>query len=492
MGKKSLTQSTTKKKKTSAAKKKTPQKKTAAASAKNTKTTKTRAKTTAKKPSLKSLLKKQFDPWTPEKPFAPETGPEAEKRFAAPPLTGDYPEKDGERIRTLLLKQIDLGASEPQVPPGPAEPEPSGAEPPKAHKEAQVAAALQEPAEPGQTEAPQEAVSEEQTGAPGPAAAARKAAQEEKPAEPEAAEKPAETVAGAEPQRKEAGPAGVENADKRQPEPPGPSGPQGPPPGGGEPPQPPAGAGREPLLDKGLLLLVGAVALVFVLITGASIANMDNYYLRQTNAGLEIYRGKFSPRGKVKIAFLPGLKAQLPEKEVYSRKQALAPAFDYYLEKADALGKTGELPDFEKILKHLARAKKYAVTDEQRRQVNRRINHIKFLALLYKADLAAQKQDRQALQAALENLEQASDLALGEENRLAVKKRMEETRKALKELEKQEAPAAGQKAGAPEKPGKAPTEPKKPEEPEKPEKKTGSPDKKHEKQKPATGQKHET
>ncbi|MFP3981911.1 MAG: hypothetical protein ACLFUY_10975, partial [Desulfobacterales bacterium] len=351
MGKKSLTQSTDKKKNSSTGKKSTSKskkgspKKTAAASAKSKTTKKTTAKKTsavkktAKKPSLKTLRKKKFDTWRPEHPFMPEKGPDPEKNYTAPAITDDYEAEAGKKIQALLLKQIDLSTAEPESSPAAPQAETGGAD---RDKEKALSAETEE------------------------ATAAQKPASGKKQDKPTDRGKP--------------------------PEPPGPTGPSGPTGGGGK---------KELPVSRAMMVLIGVVALIFVLLIGASIQNMGSYYLKQTNTALEIWRGEFSPAGKTRIAVLRGAKAPAEIRDSYSKEQALTHAFAYYMEKADSLSKAADLPDFRAIRKYLEKAEQFAVTQNQRSRVKQRLQRIEYITLLYQAEVAAENQTQSGLETAL-------------------------------------------------------------------------------------------
>ncbi|MFW6011257.1 MAG: hypothetical protein ACOC8Q_01980 [Desulfosalsimonas sp.] len=201
-----------------------------------------------------------------------------------------------------------------------------------------------------------------------------------------------------------------------------------------EPPGPPGGENREPPISRGMLGLIIALVLIFALLIGASINNMGNYYLEQTNTGLEIWRGDFSPNGREKIVTLPGVKAPEPVKEQYTRKEAFALAFKYFMEKADEIAETQDLPNLALIRDNLEKAKKYAVTEKRKKQVNRRLDRIDFLTLLYKADVAAQKQTRQGYETALKVLQQAKKLELSDDDRQMFQLRIGRIQKELEAL----------------------------------------------------------
>lgn len=249
---------------------------------------------------------------------------------------------------------------------------------------------------------------------------------------PEAVQEPAgtgtdETEAGEKPESKQP-------SDSSGEKPPGP--PQGPPGGGGK---------SQPPISLGMLGLIGAIALIFALIISASINNTDNYYLKQTNKGLEIWRGEFSPSGREKIVTLRGWEASKPLKEEYSREEAFKPAFDYFMEKADTVAETRDLPDLSAIRDNLNKAKQYAITEEQKELVNRRLDRIDFLMLLYRADVAAEKQTAQGYEKAMDLLEQAEELELAEGDKQRLQQRISQARQKLEKLQEEPGNTDGNK-----------------------------------------------
>ncbi|MCF8026544.1 MAG: hypothetical protein K9K82_13790 [Desulfobacteraceae bacterium] len=211
---------------------------------------------------------------------------------------------------------------------------------------------------------------------------------------------------------------------------------------GEEPPGPPSGeppgkGGEELPLSRGMLGGIIAVALVFALLIGASIKNMDNFYIRQTGSVLEIWKGDFSPGGREKIAALPGAKAPEPIKDEYSRQEAFALAFDYYIKKAESMAEAEQLPDLNAIRDRLEKAKQFALTEDQKKLVSERLNRIEFLTLLYRADVAAEKQTRQGYKTSLESLEQAKELGPPDQDMQMVEQRINRIRGKLEKLQEE-------------------------------------------------------
>ncbi|MDO9263472.1 MAG: hypothetical protein Q7U02_05865, partial [Desulfosalsimonadaceae bacterium] len=116
MGKKSLTKSTTKKKKTTEKKPsgqaadiavestpKAPEAKAAAPAP----TAAEKKKPVAKKPTIKTLLKKDFGTWAPATLFSVSPDATSAGNYTAPPFIDDADPVKAETIRALLANQFD-------------------------------------------------------------------------------------------------------------------------------------------------------------------------------------------------------------------------------------------------------------------------------------------------------------------------------------------------------------------------------------------------
>ena len=400
---------------------------------------------------IQTLIKLQFETWVPEKPYSPEADEAYSKDFSAPPAFEGID-------RGLLFKQFDLSIPDEKKPleqpviaevpaesaapekPAPAEvtPAPAPVEPeaPKAEIEAPVAKPIAEEPIPGLEPPIVTEPAEPPTETPAVQAPVETAPAPETPPEttpptpvekaPVIAEKP--VVKAAEPKKT----TGKEKAA----EPPKPPkddnmGGSGMPP---EPPEPPTSK-KEPSMNPGLKLLIVSLGVIFALVIAASISNMQNYYVKQTDKGIEIWRGDFSPRGKDRIVQLYGAKAPEAIDDVYSREQALTLAFNYYMTKADALpGTDGDLIDFKAIINYLEKAKEYAVTGAQQELVTRRLNEIDFMMLSYKADVSAGKKTEEGYKEALGFLKEAKQLKLGPEQKEQLLQKNREFTAALDNL----------------------------------------------------------
>ncbi len=169
-------------------------------------------------------------------------------------------------------------------------------------------------------------------------------------------------------------------------------------------------APTDPPLDNPLKMLIAVILGLFGLLIIASSMNTNNYYLTVTDNAVEIWQGKFSPIGRERIISVPDATITEPVKSVYTQKEALVPAFNYYIKKSEALSEvTGQL-DFKTIKSDLYQAIKFAPTRQQAKMAKTRLNKINFIFLVYKADVAAGKNTIEGCEAALKNLSKAAAL----------------------------------------------------------------------------------
>jgi len=117
-------------------------------------------------------------------------------------------------------------------------------------------------------------------------------------------------------------------------------------------------------------------ALILFMMITASVNNSSKYYIRDTNAGLEIWKGQFAPKGLKKVVFLNGLNYSVT-KEIYSKNEVLPIAFQYYLDMADNLIKAKATPDFQTITNLVEKASRFAITPKEKETIARYKTSIK-------------------------------------------------------------------------------------------------------------------
>ena len=326
------------------------------------------AATSKPQPTIRELLSRQF---ASEQPAAIQSSPEPDfSNMAAPPLIhSDHPQ-EAARLHGLLLQKFSMSEIE-KAAKAPVESKPVQA-PEQVQKEAEpVAAAAKE------TPQPQAMLSQEvpptQTATP-----------ENAPEMP--ATRHSEINESASSEGPHTGPG----------EPPSESSPK------------PERAPADPV-ERIMKLAAVILAALFMMILWASIVNHSKFYVAQRNQAVEIYRGRFSPTGKKFFVVLHGLQMNTPQKN-YTRKEIYPLIFGYYLEKSDSLLEVSDVPAYDSIRTYLEKADKYALNASMRDAVRTRLNNIDRLMLLYKADVAINKNTPESLEAALTYLKQADQL----------------------------------------------------------------------------------
>lgn len=168
---------------------------------------------------------------------------------------------------------------------------------------------------------------------------------------------------------------------------------------------------EEPDPMKKMLVYAGAaLALIVFLIFVASLQNMRKYYVVERDNAVEVWKGRFSPMGRQKLAVLPDVKPPAETKEVYTRQDVFPMLFAHYIGKADASMEAAGLPDFSKTRSILTQAGAYVTSTEDRTMINERLQLIDRTILIFKADLAAQKGTIRDLQTARDYLGRAATL----------------------------------------------------------------------------------
>jgi hypothetical protein len=157
--------------------------------------------------------------------------------------------------------------------------------------------------------------------------------------------------------------------------------------------------------------MAGAFAFLVILVIGASFVNQGRFYLNSSDGAIEIWQGKFAPKGQQLLVALPG--AALPEMEaaVYTKQDVYPIAFNYYVDKADAILDVPGAPNFDEVKAYLETALAYAANQDLRDIAYARLNNIDLLILIYKADVAGSRGTIDSLQAALGYLAEAKHLA---------------------------------------------------------------------------------
>jgi hypothetical protein len=188
----------------------------------------------------------------------------------------------------------------------------------------------------------------------------------------------------------------------------------------------------DPLKKIILFFSIGLTILIGLMLF-TSYQNMKKYFITSRDGAVEIWKGKFSPKGRNRIVIMPGLQPPEQIKSAYTREEVFPLAFEYYIGKADALMEVPGMPDFAGIKSYLNRALFYATTEALRSMAKSRINSIDLMILLFKADAAASKGTLTGLEAAVKHLDQASAHDPDEIEKKLIRQKLESIEK-LKEI----------------------------------------------------------
>ncbi len=315
----------------------------------------------AKPDSPKELIMKKFEKWKPDTLYTPSEDEAYLQGFSAPPMVAE----DNRRTRDILARKFDFDFEE------------------LGRKAAEEKAAAERAAA--------EKKAQEEKAAAERAAAEKKAQEEKAAAERAAAEKKAQEEKAA------AERAAEEKAAAEKP--------------AAEPIKPKPVAKEVDPMEKTVKYLIAGVVLLFTLIIAASYSNSKKYYIQPSGDGVEILKGKFAPLGTEKVAYLPGVSAPEPAREVYSKEEALPLVFNHYVNRAEGIMAESAFPDLEDVKSELDTASEYAITDELRASLDSRMTDLNLLMYLYKADIAA---SRGNLTDALNYLQESALLKLNE------------------------------------------------------------------------------
>jgi hypothetical protein len=214
-----------------------------------------------------------------------------------------------------------------------------------------------------------------------------------------------------------------------------------PPPDTGEPADP---------AEKMMKYLAAGFIFLIILVIGASWVNTGHYYINPADGGVEVWQGKFAPKGRKLVVSLPGAKAPETLKAVYTKAEALPIAFQYYLDKADAVLDVPGTPDFDGVKTYLNKALAYGTDTASRNQARARLQTIDTMILVYKADVAEARGTIDSLEQALAHLKAAAAIAASEDWSTQIDNRLKQVRQSIKTLQQQEAESAEGEAATPQ------------------------------------------
>lgn len=168
---------------------------------------------------------------------------------------------------------------------------------------------------------------------------------------------------------------------------------------------------EEPDPMKKMIVYAGAgLALIVFLIFVASLQNMRKFYLVERGDAVEVWKGRFSPMAREKLAVLTGVEPPVEEKEVYTRQEVYPMLFAHFIQEADASMEAPGVPDFAQTRRILTHAGAYVTGAEDRAMINNRLQMIDRTLLIFKADLAAGRGTIGDLQTAQVHLQRAATL----------------------------------------------------------------------------------
>lgn len=196
---------------------------------------------------------------------------------------------------------------------------------------------------------------------------------------------------------------------------------------------PPAAKQADPA-EKMLYYGIAGFALLVLIVVIASWMNTHRYYVKPSKGGVDIWQGKFAPKGARHLINFPGLHLAEPIKDSYTAKEVFPIVYQYYLDKADRLLEGPGVPDFDGVKNHLHQSQNYATTREMKEVVKSRLDAINLMVLLYKADVAASKNSPEDLKAASGYLKEALSYQMDELESTRIKQKAEAVNQRLAEL----------------------------------------------------------
>lgn len=196
--------------------------------------------------------------------------------------------------------------------------------------------------------------------------------------------------------------------------------------------------------EKMLYFGIAGFVLLVLIVVIASWMNTQHYYVKPGKKGVDIWQGKFAPKGARHLISFAGLKLAEPIKDTYTANEVFPIIYQYYLDRADMLLDEPGVPDFDGVKVYLNKSLDYATTREMKTVVNSRLDAINLMVLLYKADVAASKNTPEDLKAARDYLEEALSYRVDELESTRIKQKADAVKIKLEGLN---STAAGTAAG---------------------------------------------
>ena len=147
---------------------------------------------------------------------------------------------------------------------------------------------------------------------------------------------------------------------------------------------------------------IGVLAFVTAILLLASSCNSNKFYFKQDDRKVELWQGRFAPKGERLVDSFPDprILEAIPEQKAYTKKQAFGIVFDYLVKRADEVLNKGEARDLKRAESYLTSASNYVLSVPEREAVRIRLNSIEFVVLMGKTNLALCKTPVPGFQAA--------------------------------------------------------------------------------------------
>jgi len=189
---------------------------------------------------------------------------------------------------------------------------------------------------------------------------------------------------------------------------------------------------------------------IILLLVVSSYSNTKNYYIQEKDGAVEIWRGIFAPMGKTRLMILPGIQMPAEEKEVYGWQDAYRLIYQYYINKADAILEVPGVPDTVALTANLEKAIQYAPNRELADKARSRLVSLRMQTLVQKAQAALNRGTIESAEAAIGFLQQAAqyDLSPAEAEMIQAKIEAAEAVRAEREMARAEAEKAAAEQAA--------------------------------------------
>ena len=193
---------------------------------------------------------------------------------------------------------------------------------------------------------------------------------------------------------------------------------------------------KQPADPANRMMLFGLAGFVFLvlLVIIASWMNTGNFYIKSSQGAIDIWQGKFAPKGAKLLMSVPGVTLPEPAKDRYIKADVFPLVYQYYLDKADMLLEVPGMPDFEGVKSYLNKSQSYATSSEMKNVINGRLNAISLMVLLYKADVAGSKDSVEDLETARGLFKKALSYPMDEIESTRIKRKADAVSKRLDKL----------------------------------------------------------